>query len=160
MKKVARSGIPGECLKDLICGPFCSWMGCHIEMQHTSTVVRHNEEYEQDSKADCRDHQEIDGYHCFEMIFKKCAPGLRRWFATAGHVFGDSSLRHFDAKFQQFPVDTRRAPGCVSSAHRPDQVLYLFCGIGSSRVSSPTLPCPIKPKSLPMPGKYGFRLDD
>jgi hypothetical protein len=66
-------------------------MGCDIEMQHAYTVMRHNEEYKQDSEADCRYHQEIDGYYCFKMIFKKCTPGLSRWFATAGHVSGYGS---------------------------------------------------------------------
>jgi len=53
-KQVARSRIPGECLKDLICGPFSSRMGRYIEMQHASAIVSQDEEYEQDSEADSR----------------------------------------------------------------------------------------------------------
>ena len=78
------------------------------------------------------------------MIFMECTPGFRRRFATADHVFGDSGLRHFDTRFQQSPWDTRCAPGFSSIAHRPDQVLNLFYGIGFSRATLSVLPCPIK----------------
>lgn len=93
------------------------------------------------------------------MIFKKGAPGLRRWPAAADHILGDCCLRHFDAKFEQFPVDSRRAPGCVTGAHLPDQISNLQGGIGSPSAAPTALPFPIQPKSLPVPGNHGFGLD-
>jgi hypothetical protein len=61
-------------------------------MQHAPSIVSQHEEYEQDSKADSRNYEEIDGYHCFELIFEKRAPSLRRWLATVDHILGDSCL--------------------------------------------------------------------
>ena len=135
-------------------------MGRYIEMQHASAVMSQHEEYEQDSKTDSRNYEEIDGYHCLDVIFKKGAPSLRRWLAAADHIFGDSCLRHIDAEFLQFPVDSRRAPSCVSGTHLPDQISNLLGSIGSSRAVPVTLPRPIEPKSLPMPCKHGFRFDE
>ena len=53
-------------------------MGRYIEMQHASAIVSQDKECEQESKADSRNHEEIDGYHLPEMILKRCTPGLRR----------------------------------------------------------------------------------
>jgi hypothetical protein len=50
-------------------------------------------------------HSEVDGDQLLGMILQKCAPGLRRRFAAAHHVFADAALTDVDAEFEQFTMD-------------------------------------------------------
>ncbi|MCU1316018.1 MAG: hypothetical protein JWN63_1340 [Candidatus Acidoferrum typicum] len=46
-------------------------------------------------------------YQLLGMIHQECAPGLRRRFAAARHVFAHAALTDVDAEFEQFAVDAR-----------------------------------------------------
>jgi hypothetical protein len=90
-------------------------MGRYIKMQHASTIVSQREEYEPDSKADSRNYEEIDGYHCFEVIFEKRAPSLRGWLAAVDHMPGNGCLRgcgavdYSKSNIAEIPSEARQA---------------------------------------------------
>ena len=75
------------------------------------------------------------------------------------HVFGDGCLRHLDSNLQQFPMNARSAPARVGEAHLTDQIAN-FCRYRRAAIGTPTLPPPIKLKSLAMPRDDGLRLDN
>ena len=57
--------------------------------------------------------EEVDGDQLLGMILQKGAPGLRRRFAAAHHVFADAALPDVDAELQDltsYLVATVSAP--------------------------------------------------
>jgi hypothetical protein len=57
----ARWRIKGECLKQLLRGPFCGWMRRDVEVNNPATLVRENDENVANTKGEGRDSEEIDG---------------------------------------------------------------------------------------------------
>ena len=41
---ISRSRIIGKGVKKLLCGPFCGWMRCNIEVKDSAPLMRKNEE--------------------------------------------------------------------------------------------------------------------
>src|SRR5262245_40940023 len=75
-KQEARGGLVRESLDDLLRGPRCRWMLCHVEVQYATPVVRQHEEYIQHTKGRGRDGQEIKRDQLPEVVVEKRAPGL------------------------------------------------------------------------------------
>ena len=94
------------------------------------------------------------------MILQKCAPGLRRGFAAAHHVFADAALPEVDAELEQFAVDAGCTPTGILPAHPADQISDLAGNDGSSGLAAPHLPGPEQTKAGTMPGNDRFWLDD
>jgi hypothetical protein len=70
-----------------------------------------NDQDEQQSKVDRRNHKEVHCPDTGHMIAQKGLPRLARPGAsTFGHVFGDRRLSDLDPEFQQFAMNTRRTP--------------------------------------------------
>jgi hypothetical protein len=76
-----------------------------------------------------------------------------------GHVFGDRCLRHLNTEFHEFAMDTRSSPAWVGEAHSMDQIPH-FWRYSRATFATPTLPSPIKVKSLTMPRNNGLRFDN
>jgi hypothetical protein len=88
------------------------------------------------------------------------APGLRRRFAAAHHIFAHAALTDVDAEFEQRAVDAGCTPTGILSAHLADQFTDLAGDDRSPRLAVPHLPGPEKTKALAMPGNDRFCLDD
>jgi hypothetical protein len=84
------------------------------------------------------------------MIVQEGSPSLAWWATPLDHVFGDTRLRQFKPKLEQFPVDAWRSPKRVLDAHPPDQHAQLGLNL---RPPSPSarLPTPITAKAGLMP---------
>src|SRR5882762_11905658 len=104
--------------------------------------------------------EEIDGDQLLGAILQECAPGLRRRFAAAHHVFAHAALTDVDAEFEQFAVDARSTPTGILPAHPADQISDFARNGGSSGLASPHLPGPEQAKAGTMPGYDCFWLDD
>lgn len=106
-----------------------------------------------------RNHEQIHGDDAICVVPKKCLPSLGRGSSRPVHVPGDGSLTDVDAEFEQFAVDSGRAPQWVGNAHIPDQGPD-FQGGFRSPCHRPGLPAPERPKSPPMPADHRLRLDN
>jgi hypothetical protein len=139
-------------------------LGCrmlsHLEMDHAPAFMCQDHEHVQDPEAQSRHHEKIDRHQLLDMVLQEGPPRLRWRFAVLHHVFCSRCLGHFDAEFQLFPMDSRCAPRCVSSAHISDEISNRLGRIGSSRAEPATLPRPIEPKSLSMPCEHCFWFDN
>src|SRR5664280_1815022 len=93
------------------------------------------------------------------MIAQEGTPSLA-WRATPlDHVFGDTRLRQFKPKLEQFPVDAWRSPKRVLDAHPPNQHAQLGLDLWPPSPRA-RLPTPITAKAGPMPTHEGVGLDD
>src|SRR5215472_16119214 len=86
-QQVARDLLKRKRLPQLLPGPFCGWMGSHIEMKNASTVMSQHQKDVKHLETNGRHGKEIDGDQLLSMILQESAPGLRRGLAAAHHVF-------------------------------------------------------------------------
>src|SRR5258708_8936570 len=128
-------------------------------MRRASPIMAKNHEGEQELKSDGRHDEEVYGDQVLGVVFEKGSPRLGGRFPVPDHVLGDGCLRYLDSNLQQFAVDARRTPARVGEAHLTDQIAN-FRRYRWATFSTPTLPCPIEAKSLPMPGDNALRLDN
>src|SRR5215471_7488807 len=91
------------------------------------------------------------------MILQKCAPGLRRGFAGAHHVFADTALTDVEAEFEEFAMDAGCTPRGILLAHLADQRSDLGRNDGSSGLAAAHLPGPeqVKPGTMPSHDRLG-----
>jgi hypothetical protein len=129
-------------------------------MQNATPVMGQNQKHVKDLKTDRGHGEEIDGDQLLGVILQEGAPGLRRRFAAAHHVFAHAALTDVDAEFEQFAVDTWSTPTGIFSAHLADQFSDFARNDGSSGLAAPHLPGPEQPKAGTMPGNDRFWLDD
>src|SRR6516225_7231576 len=126
-------------------------MGGHVEMHDPSSVVSQNQEHVQDLKPYRWHCEEVDRYHCLDVILKECAPGLRRRHPAARDVLAHASLANVDAEFEQFAVDAWRTPQRIIAAHCPNQLTDFFRHRWTPTLAMPNLPGPEQPKALAVP---------
>jgi hypothetical protein len=114
----------------------------------------------QDLEADGRDREEIDRHQRRHVIVQERSPRLRRRSPMTPHVLSDAGFADVDAEFEQFAMDTWRAPQRVLSVQSSNKLAYLRWNRWPSTLPAPTLPRPEQPKALAMPRDDGGRLDD
>jgi len=83
-----------------------------------------------------------------------------RGLASLHDVFRDGRLRHFDPKLEQFPVQPRRSPQDIPTAHLPDQFPDVLRCRRASTASSSALPPPVEPESVSVPPDNRIGLDE
>jgi len=126
----------GDGLFDLKGGPVCRWGICDIEVEHSSPVVRENDESKQGAKR-CGGHREEVGRHeITDVIIEESSPGWRRRFANVDPVLGNGGLRNVDADLEKLAVDPGRPPQRVGFGHPADEVSDFPCHRGTSRIPS------------------------
>src|SRR5215469_17239845 len=156
-QQVARDLLKRKRLPQLLPGPFCGWMGGHIEMKNASTVMSQHRKDVKHLETNGRHGKEIDGDQLLSMILQESAPGLRRGLAAAHHVFADGALCNVDAQLEQFTMDAGRTPSGFFAAHSADQITDVA---GKRGFSPPNLPRPEQTEATAMPGKHRFGLND
>lgn len=76
-----------------------------------------------------------------------------------GHVLRNGRLTHVDPQFQEFAVNSWRAPQQVGFRHRANQLADVPRNARSTHVAS-ALPRPEEPEAATMPGENRLGLDD
>ena len=142
--------IPREGFGDLSRDPLrCRIVG-DAQRVRASPLVPQDDQDEQQSKVDRRDHEKVHGTNAGHMVAQERPPRLARPGPTLGHVLGDRRLHDLDPEFEQFAMDARCAPQWVLSTHSPDQTAdlswYLWPAATGAR-----LPAPIGPESCSVP---------
>ena len=119
-----------------------------------------HQKHVKDLETDRRHREEIDGDQLLGMILQERAPGLRRRFAAAHHVFADAALTDVHAEFEQFAMDAGCTPSGIVPAHLADQIPDIERNDGSTWLAAPHPPVPKQSKAGTMPSHDGFWLDD
>ena len=76
------------------------------------------------------------------------------------HVFGNGSLRDFNAEFLKFAADARRAPKSIVTAQLADEIASVLRNLRTAGSPMTSLPGPIPTESLTVPGDDSLRLND
>ena len=122
----------------------------HVEVHNVTTFMTEDDENIENTKRGCRYREEINRGQTVGMVFQKRSPCLRRWFSPMRHILRDRSLRDINAKLEQFPVDSGRAPANICRLHLSDELAYFGIDGRSARALVPAFPVPVASKTFAM----------
>ena len=124
-------------------------------MHNVTTVMTEDDENIENTEPGCQYREEINRGQTVGMVFQKRSPCLRRWFSSMHHILRDRSLRDFNTKFEQFPVDSRRASANICRLHLSNELAYFGIDRRSARTLAPAFPVPVASKTFAMPTYNG-----
>ena len=131
-----------------------------LEVKHSASTMRQDDQDVKDLESEGGDGEEVDGNHPVEVIAKKGLPVGRRWAARArDHVFGNASLGNVEPELEQFPVDSRSTPQRIGAAHLPDQLDGLWAHRLAPGFTGSAFPAPKAPEPGPVPLDDSARLN-
>jgi hypothetical protein len=159
-QQVARSGLPGERLHELLGRPLGRGGAGHVDVEDASPVVRQDHEDEQDLEHHRGHGEEVHRDQASEMVIEKRAPHLRRGLAPAAQILGHRRLRDLDAQLLELPVNPRCTPQGVGVSHRANERSDLRGDGRAAGTSSRALPGPIQLEARALPADDGRGLDD
>jgi len=96
-------------------------MGGDRDVSDASSIVREEDQDEQETVGHGRDDEEIGRHDLAHVIPQERAPGLGGRRAAVAQVFRDRRLTDVDPQFQQFAMDPRSTPTRVRLRHRANQ---------------------------------------
>ena len=102
--RVARGGVPGESLAELLSCPRSSRMLGDVEVQDASSVMEEDDDHEQDTESDRRHGEEVDGDEVLDVVTEEGLPGGTGWLPMTDHVLGHGRLGNFDAELDQLAI--------------------------------------------------------
>src|ERR1700733_11308034 len=157
--EVVRSLIPGKCLGNLTCNPFCRRMCCDVDPDEVSAVEPDDDGGIEQVETESWNNEQVHGGNVWRVVTQEGSPSLAGWPPSFDHVLGDARLRDFKPELEQFAVVTWRAPKRIFDAHPPDQYAQLRVDL---RAPSPWArrPTPIGAKAGPVPTHERLGLDD
>jgi len=148
-QQVARELSEGKC--QLLYRPLPGRVRGHVEVQNATPVMGQHQKHVKDLETDSGHREEVDGHQLFGVILQECAPGPRRRFAAAHHIFAHAALTDVDAKFEHLAVDAGRTPTGILSAHLQDQFADLA---GDSRSPAVGHAAPSRSRKRRKPLRY------
>src|SRR5438094_505118 len=122
---VARSLVPGECLRYLTRDPFGGRMCCDVDPDEVSSVEPDDDEGIEQVETDSWNDEQVHGGNVRRVVTQEGSPSLAGWSPPFDHVLGDARLRYLKPEFEQLAVNAWRAPKRIFDTHPPDQSAQL-----------------------------------
>ena len=97
--KIFRCAVEWKRFDDLLACPLRRRVCGDVEVQNASAIMRENDKNEQDFKPNGMDGKEVDRGKLGNVIVEERSPCLGWRFWMSDHVFGNGSLRDFNASF-------------------------------------------------------------
>src|ERR1700674_317080 len=157
--EVARSLIPGKCLRYLTCNPFARGICFDVDPDEVSAVEPDDDEGIEQVETDSWNNEQVHGGNVRRVVTQEGSPSLAGRPPSFDHVLGDGRLRDLKPELEQFAVDAWRAPKRIFDAHSPDQHAQLRFDLRSPSQWA-RLPTPVATKAGPMPTHERFGPDD
>jgi hypothetical protein len=161
--QVARRGVIGKRVAQLLRYPPARWMTGYVEMQYPAPIMRNYEEAVQHTECQSWNSEEIHRSDGLTMVRQERHPSLCRLRISGRfpHPVQQGPFRDFEAEHFQFAMNSWRSPRSIFCHHLKDEVSQF----PASRFPATTdrlagNPFPILPKSRAMPTDYRLRLHD
>src|SRR4030088_1883284 len=90
--KVVRCFIPREAIGDLAGDPLRCGISRHAERYQPPTLVPEDDQYEEQTEADCRHDQEVRGGDAGRVIAEESGPGLGGASPPLRHILCNASM--------------------------------------------------------------------
>src|SRR5580692_7368613 len=157
--EVARSLIPGKCLRDLTCNPFGRGICCDADPDKVSAVQPDDDEDIEQVETESWNNEQVHGGNVWRVVAQEGPPSLAGRPPPFDHVLGDARLRDLKPELEQFAVNAWRAPKRVFDVHPPDQRAQLRVDLRSPSLGA-RLPTPVAAKAGPVPTQERLGPDD
>src|SRR3984957_15451753 len=157
--EVARSFIPGKCLRYLTSNPFGCRICCDVDPDEVSAVEPDDDEGIEQVKTDSWNNEQVHSSNVWRVVMQESPPSLAGRRPSFDHVLGDARLRDLKPELEQFAVNARRAPQRILHAHPPDQRAQLRVDLRSPSLWA-RLPTPVAAKAGPVPTHECLGPDD
>jgi hypothetical protein len=108
--EVARSLVPGKCLRDLMRNPFGRRMCSDVDPDEVSAVAPDDDESIEQVETDSWNNEQVHGGNVRRVVTQEGSPSLAGWPPSFDHVLGDARLRDLKPELEQFAVNAWRAP--------------------------------------------------
>src|ERR1700732_1378957 len=89
-EEVARSLIPGKCLRYLTCNPFGRGICCGVDPDEVSAVEPDDDEGIEQVETDSWNNEQVHGGDVRRVVTQKGSPSLAGWPPSFDHVLGDA----------------------------------------------------------------------
>src|ERR1700730_13524905 len=119
--QVARSLIPGKCLRYLTCNPFRRRICCDVDPDEVSAAEPDDDEGIEQVETESWNNEQIYGGNVRRVVIQESPPSLAGRCSALYHILADSRLRDFKPELEQFAMNTRCSPKRIFDAHPPDQ---------------------------------------
>src|SRR5260370_2264578 len=159
MDEVARSLIPGKCLRYLTCNPFGRRICCDVDPDEISAVQPDDDEGIEQVETDSWNNEQVHGGNVRRVVTQERSPSLAGRRPSFDHVLGDARLRDLKPELEQFAVDAWRSPKRVLDIHPPDQHTQIGLDLWPPSPSA-RLPTPVAAKARPVPTHKGLGPDN
>jgi hypothetical protein len=108
--EVARSLIPGKCLRYLMCNPLGRGICCDVDPDEVSAVQPDYDKGIEQVEADRRNNEQVHGGNVWRVVMQEGPPSLAGRPPPFDHVLGDARLRDLKPELEQFAVNAWRTP--------------------------------------------------
>src|SRR6202142_4013867 len=119
--QVARSLVPGKCLRYLTGNPFSRRICCDVDPDEVSAVEPDDDEGIEHVETDSWNNEQVHGGNVRRVVTQEGPPSLAGRRPPFDHVLGDAGLRDLKSELEQFAVNAWRTPKRILHAHPPDQ---------------------------------------
>jgi hypothetical protein len=157
--EVARSFIPGKCLRYLTSNPFCRRVSCDVDLDEVSAVEPDDDEGIEQVETDGWDNEQVHGSNVWRVVMQEGPPSLAGRRPSFDHVLGDARLRDLKPELEQFAVNAWPTPKRILHAHPPDQRAQLRVDLRSPSQWT-RLPTPVAAKDGSVPAHERLGPDD
>src|SRR5215471_1846393 len=159
-EEIARRGLPGKRLDDLLGGPLRRGMFSNIAMHDATALVSQHDKHKQDLEAGSWHDEEITRHNVFDVIIEKGLPCGRGRLADARPVLLHRGFGHSDAQLPQLTHNARRPPQGIGAPHVPDEIAHFFGKGRTASLASLAQLSPVIPEPFLLPGNDGARLHE
>src|SRR5258708_18400893 len=119
--EVARSLIPGKCLRYLTRDPFGRGICCDVDPDEVSAAEPDDDKGIEQVETDSWNNEQVHGGNVRRVVTQEGPPSLAGRPPPFDHVLGDARLRDLKPELEQFAVNAWLAPKLIFDAHPPDQ---------------------------------------
>src|SRR6202453_941922 len=147
--QVARSLVPGKCLRYLTGNQFSLRICCDVDPDEVSPVEPDDDEGIEQVETDSWNNEQVHGGNVRRVVTQEGLPSLAGRPPPSDHVLGDARLRDLKPELEQFAVDAWRTPKRIFDAHPADQYAQLRVDLRSPSLGA-RLPTPLTAKAGPV----------
>ena len=119
--EVARSFIPGKCLRYLTSNPFGCRICRDVDPDEVSAVEPDDDEGIEQVETDSWNNEQVHGGNVRRVVTQEGSPSLAGRPPSFDHVLGDARLRDLKPELEHFAVNAWRTPKQILHAHLADQ---------------------------------------
>jgi hypothetical protein len=121
-QQIARCSVPRKGLGHLARKPILRGIWRDRKVDDPSAIKTEHDQGVEQAEHRRGDYEHVNGRNIWQVVVQEAPPGRGGDLGPPRHPPPDCGLADLDAELEQLPVNARRTPQRVGSAHAPDQI--------------------------------------